>query len=368
MRRRVYVESSPYTAYEIQHFDEYVQEQMELKKEQELKIGILRGPSGSGKSCALKDAARRCGGRYHSVRGFLAGDLDSEKPDLLFLDGLDEMRMGMEDWKAPLDEMIKKLRSFKGFAIISCRDCYWLSSDLSRIREAFKKKPHILELAPLSKSEICTLLTEILKEVEEESEKLLPSFLEWISGQRLFHALKFPFLMVPLFRIWCRHKEDQTRLEDTDVITRIALQYLREPNKLYREDQLAKDVSGEQSDASLLRIAGRICFLLVFSGKPSIGGDSPQSFDINQLSSDDRRSFDKLRGTPLFTKDGNSYRVRWGFIASFLAARYMHVMIEGGEISWNRAFGLFFRTKTVPRLWQECFFFIYHILLLPAAQ
>lgn len=344
MRRRVYIDT--YTAHGPQHLDEYVQEQMKCKKEQELKIAILIGPSGSGKSCALKDAAERCGGRYHSVRGFLAGDWDAEKDALLFLDGLDEMRMGTEDWKKPLDEMLQRLRSFTSLVIISCRDRYWLSSDVPRIGEALKIEPKILEFAPLTHSEISNLLAETL------GEDVIPSFLTWASRERIFHALQSPFLIEPLYRIWLRQRES---FKGGNTMELLARECLREPTNQHREYQLAKDLSSESSDECLLSMAGRICFLLVFSGKNSIG-HSPQSFNVDQLSSDDRMNFQKLRDTPLFTKTGFTYRVRWDFIASFLAARYLHGMIEGGEIRWNRAFGLFFRTKTVPRLWQECFF------------
>lgn len=378
MKRRVYRDSGPRTISEIkdrsfdewvEHLDEKMQSVRSLKNGEPF-IVFLIAPAGSGKSFAFQRAAQRYDSTSCvSVRGFLSGDLGSQEPKRLFLDGLDEVRMGTNDWHTPLDKMIGRLRPLKkSLVFISCRDRYWLSkSDTERIKEAFGAEPQILKFAPFSDREIESLLEEELRKESTSygvlspvmDQSALQDFIAWMRGKRLFHSLDFSGLK-SLFRAWRREKEPLK--EGGSAMRLLALECLRETNEQYREYQLATDPSGEESEESLLSMAGRICFFLEFSGKYTIGKASQTSqshvFDLGKLRKRDKEIFEKISYSSLFTKEGDLYTVRLGSIASFLAAHYMHVMIKEQALSWRRAFMLFFPyEKGVPRLWRECFFF-----------
>ena len=76
---------------------------------------VLIGEPGAGKTTAFKQEAGAQGGTYETVRDFLTFD---DKPEwhgtTLFLDGLDEQRIGTIDGCTPLDQIRRKLDRLGG--------------------------------------------------------------------------------------------------------------------------------------------------------------------------------------------------------------------------------------------------------------
>src|SRR5215213_7957396 len=86
---------------------------------------VLLGDPGSGKSHLFRIVAGTEGGRYVTVRHFLAAPV-AEKGGVLFIDGLDEKRAGRGD-RDTVDALVTKLFEAAPSKVrLSCRAADWL--------------------------------------------------------------------------------------------------------------------------------------------------------------------------------------------------------------------------------------------------
>ena len=91
---------------------------------------VLLGGPGSGKSTVFRREAERSRACFVTARDFICLDHQEWGTSTLFIDGLDEMRVGSGDPRMPLDQIRAKLSrlgcpKFR----ISCRDSQWLGSN-----------------------------------------------------------------------------------------------------------------------------------------------------------------------------------------------------------------------------------------------
>ncbi|HWV54722.1 hypothetical protein [Pseudorhodoplanes sp.] len=134
---------------------------------------MLLGDPGAGKSHLFRAFSGTEGGRYVTVRTFLATPVRT-KGETLFIDGLDEKRAGRGD-RDTLDALVGKLFEAAPAKVrLSCRAADWLGeSDLVSLGPFFEQsggKPTVLGLTTLSKEEgLAVLMAHGLTAAEAEA-------------------------------------------------------------------------------------------------------------------------------------------------------------------------------------------------------
>ena len=99
---------------------------------------ILLGEPGAGKTKSFEHEAKQTGGLYIKAREFVTFDIqEGWKSKVLFIDGLDEVRIGSANGSMPLDLIRNKLLQLgKPKFRLSCRESDWLgASDRHDIEE-----------------------------------------------------------------------------------------------------------------------------------------------------------------------------------------------------------------------------------------
>ena len=127
---------------------------------------VLLGDPGSGKSTEFDRQSRApgAGALMVSARDFITLDPDSHpewSDRILFIDGLDEMRVGRQDSRLPLDELRNRLDRLRppGFRI-SCREADWLGQSDRQSLQAVSPDSRItvLSLDELDERQVMALL------------------------------------------------------------------------------------------------------------------------------------------------------------------------------------------------------------------
>ena len=123
---------------------------------------VLLGDPGAGKSHLFRTFAGTEGGRYETVRTFLATPVRAQGKTL-FIDALDERRAGRGD-RDTVDALVGKLFEAAPAKVrLSCRHADWLGeTDLSVLGSFFEQnggKPVVLSLAALSQDERRAILS-----------------------------------------------------------------------------------------------------------------------------------------------------------------------------------------------------------------
>ncbi|MBP6337819.1 MAG: hypothetical protein KA375_09495 [Vitreoscilla sp.] len=123
---------------------------------------VLLGDPGAGKSWCFEDESAACHVTTISARDIVDRVARAPGQDqIVFIDGLDEVRAGAGDGKAPLGAIREWLAQAGNPRFrLSCREADWLGeSDLRALeRVAPGQRVEVLHLEPLSRAEVMTLL------------------------------------------------------------------------------------------------------------------------------------------------------------------------------------------------------------------
>ena len=288
---------------------------------------VLLGAPGSGKTEEFKKQARLSDGHYVSARNFLALDNQLEwRSKTLFIDGLDEVRAGVQDGRTPFDAIRNKLQQLDRPRFrLSCREADWFGSNDRRHLESVapSQTVRVLRLDPLSVRNV----QKILRTNFEVSNP--DTFIE-LAGQRGVQALLENPLSLRLLVIAVRKNEwPKSRSETFELACRTLA---REINREHLQA-----IRNRSSEDDLLRTAGRLCAIQLLAGAhgirrlPGTETEYDGCIDLSEISGVSQSLVLESLGTRIFDgHDGAIVTPIHRQIAEFLAARYLGQLVRDG--------------------------------------
>jgi len=222
---------------------------------------VLLGDPGAGKSHLFRTFAGIEGGRYVTVRAFLATPVIA-KEETLFIDGLDEKRAGRGD-RDTVDALVGKLFEAAPLRVrLSCRAADWLGeSDLASFQPFFDQSggtPVVLRLTTLSEDErLAVLMAHDLTVAEAVA------FLEDAGTRGLGEFLENPQNLLMLMRVVRSGRWPETRKELFELSTGLMLEEA--------DQNHAVKTTGKYSAQELRPVAGAILAARLISDIEGIG-------------------------------------------------------------------------------------------------
>ena len=294
---------------------------------------VLLGDPGMGKTTAFEEEAKALGDKslFISARDFLVSDPHGH-PDwrkrTLFIDGLDEIRVGAYDARLPFDEIRRRLDQLgKPSFRLSCRVADWLgTNDRDKLAMVAPNgaEPEVVLLNPLTDSDIKDILGSAAS-VDDPG-----SFMEAAKGFGVADLLTNPQTLELMVKAVAKDGSwPLSRVQTFEMACRHMASEINEEHRIAGHCPTPEDV---------LRAAGRICALLLLSGSEGIALDDRVKADdwgdqfpnLNSLGD----CPDLLRfalSTRLFKSlDEERFAPVHRHIAEFLGARYLQQTIEGG--------------------------------------
>ena len=297
-----------------------------LEHFRETEAYVLLGSPGSGKTEAFRHEARNNAGCYVTARDFTTFD---DRPEwhgtALYIDGLDEIRAGSTDGRAPFDHVRAKLdRLGRPRFRLSCREADWFgANDRDHLKAVSRNgKVTVLRMDPLTDDDVRDILRDQFHLeapdafIAEALEKGIDALLTNPQGLRMLAlALRrgegWPESRIQTFDMACR---------------RLILEHNPNHRAAMRD---TVDVS------TLMDAAGRLCAVQLLAGctgytlsGDDVGEDLP---GLEQIPGDDRAILRHVLGTKLFEAPphGPATPVHRQ-VAEFLAGRYLHARIADG--------------------------------------
>ena len=307
---------------------------------------VLLGDPGSGKSTAFETEYEEVqeDACPVSARIFRARRLDCHpewRAKTLFIDGLDEIRAGSPDARAPLDEICERLDALgRPRFRLSCREADWLgANDWKHLKDVSpNSKVVILRLDPLTDADIVQILNG-RPDIDDAED-----FIASARKKGVDSLLTNPLTLDLLARVVARGgRWPEGRRE---VFEAACLEMAREHNE---EHRLATRpmLQGALPDAGeLVEAAGRLCAVQLIAGLEGYAlRDDSASGDHPAVDWCEYKRPDRLRAalsTMLFKAaraGGGQFDPIHRHIAEFLAARHIAGLI-GEVLPVSRVFAL----------------------------
>lgn len=291
---------------------------------------VLLGDPGAGKTTAFETECDALGEEACMVpaRDFLALDLEMRpewRNKTLFIDGLDEVRAGAADARAPFDKIRNRLEKLGQPRFrLSCREADWLGeNDWKRLATVSPDSSvTVLRLDPLTELYIMQIL-------EDRCAVQPQAFMENARERRIDGLLQNPLTLEMLTIVVVAGKEwPDNRLQTFEQ----ACSYLvREHNKEHT-------VAGQQVKTNqLLDAAGRLCAVQLISGIDGYtqGAGNPDSDfpALEEIEYENPNALQSVLSTKLFKAESgllNRFGPIHRHVAEYLGARYLARVIEGG--------------------------------------
>ncbi|MCY4223971.1 MAG: hypothetical protein OXF06_03950 [Bacteroidetes bacterium] len=304
---------------------------------------VILGEPGMGKTTEFRKEAERVHGLCIPVRRFIHQDTKNHpewKSKTLFLDGLDEARMGSGN---PRDVIHKVVSKLEDLAIpkfrISCRANGWMGrNDLDELASLFNHQPiPVLQLLPLSHNDIRQILTHHGKNPDQ--------FIQLALQNGLDPFLKNPQLLSLLLKsskadVWCQNPKT--------VFSIACKELVKEHNHEY--DLTHGSTLPQPDHDTILKDAGKLCVLLLIANK--MGWSTGVIEDSDLLSLRDVNDSDDLTlrialNSALFEGTAECRTPTHRLLAEFIGAHYLHNKIQEG-VSVQRIFSLFLSPDGIP--------------------
>ncbi len=291
---------------------------------------VLLGDPGSGKTTAFETEKEALGDGacMISARDFIALDVEMHaewRNKTLFIDGLDEVRVGAADARTPFDSIRNRLESLRRPRFrLSCREADWLGeNDWQRLKVVLPdSNVTVLRLDPLTESDIVRILED--KGVEDTG-----AFLENARERRIDGLLQNPLTLELLATVIARSGQwPESRLQ---TFEEACLHLVREHN---REHKAVKRPINLQR---LLEAAGYLCAVQLISGIEGYTqgqGDPDTDFpSLEEIQFENPELLQSVPSTKLFkaqSETSNRFAPIHRHVAEFLGARYLARLIEDG--------------------------------------
>lgn len=224
---------------------------------------VLLADPGAGKSESFRVEAAASGGVFCSARDFIALGIEPQDADkTLFIDALDEMRVGANDGRTALDQIRKKLKELgRPRFRLSCREHDWRSqSDATALQQvAPGGAVSELHLEPLSRAEQEEILASRQTEVPD-----LQSFLRQADDHGLASLFGNPLLLDLAIRAVASNGGWPS--SRSGIYELACRQLAEEQSDAHRE---ARPLGPGEIDRRL-DDAGVLCAILLLSGKTSL--------------------------------------------------------------------------------------------------
>ena len=300
---------------------------------------VLLGAPGAGKTTVFEQEAKQTGGCYVSARDFITF---SDRPEwhdtTLFIDGLDERRVGATDGTTPLDTIRNKLNELGCPRFrLSCRVADWFGTNDRGSLEKVSGNGNVkvLLLDPLSDEDIHRIL-DARSDVTDVNHFILSA-----RNKGIEDLLPNPQTLKMLADATVNGEWPDSRTEIFDMACRRIL--LEEHNEEHRIADYAG--SGYTDSSTMLDAASRLCAIQLLTG--NIGWNtSPGSMNergyisCSQITGSNRLPYTRVLESKLFEGIAeNRVAPVHRHIAEFLAARYLADLINDG-LPVGRVFSL----------------------------
>ena len=262
-----------------------------------------------------------------TARDFLTFDPQSHpewRDKTLFIDGLDEIRVGANDARTPFDQIRGRLDALgKPHFRLSCREADWLGANDQKHLESVSpdSKVTVLRLNPLTDSDIADILND-RPDIGDAQE-----FIALAQEQRVDGLLKNPQTLNMLADVvaqgggWPKSRKETFEMACGQMV--------REHNE---EHQAAQESNSPPAPDQLLDAAGRLCAVQLISGKAgfTLRGQADEGYpDLDQYGYDSPEMLRHALATKLFRGvSNNRFAPVHRHIAEFLGARHLATVIK----------------------------------------
>ncbi len=299
-----------------------------LEEFRSLPAYVLLGDPGAGKTTEFQNEVDATDdGLYVTARKFTTLNLDNHPEwsnKTLFIDGLDEVRAGSSDSRAPFDKICSRLDSLENPRFrLSCRAADWLgSNDLDNLKSvSLDGNVAELRLNPLTDSDVQNMLRDRLG--DENAHAYFRKAMEFGIEGLLDNPQSLILLVAAVAdgRDW-----PQSRLE---LFENACHALAREHN-----DEHTIPEGLPYNPDLLLDAAGHLCALVLISGAVGFAGD-PRHEDVDYpylgyCEYEHPEYLKAARATKLFTETNGRFATIHRHVAEYLAARHLGKVIDGG--------------------------------------
>ena len=290
---------------------------------------VLLGDPGAGKTTAFEAECKMLGEEacLITARDFLTFEPQSHpewRDKTLFIDGLDEIRVGVNDARTPFDQIRGRLDALgKPHFRLSCREADWLGTNDQKHLESVSpdSKVTVLRLNPLTDSDIADILND-RRDIGDAQ-----AFIALAQERRVYELLKNPQTLKMLDDVVAQG--DGWPKSRKETFEMACGQMVREHNE---EHQAAQASNSLPAPDQLLDAAGRLCAVQVISGAAgyTLHGQADEEHPaLDQCDYDSPEALRSALATKLFKgASNNRFTPIHRHIAEFLGARHLAQIIE----------------------------------------
>ena len=323
----------PRTCTEISAGDEEQHREKESRSLEALRGApayVLLGDPGAGKTTAFEAECEALGEKacLITARDFLAFNPQSHPEwhdKTLFIDGLDEIRVGANDVRTPFDQIRRRLDELrKPNFRLSCREADWLgANDRSSLETVSPdSKVTILRLNLLTDSDIADILN------ARPDIGGAQAFIAFAQERGVYELLKNPQTFEMLADVVAQGRGWPKSRKETFAMA--CGQMVREPN----EEHQAAQESNRPPAPELLAAAGHLCAVQLISGAAgyALRGHSDENYPaLDQCAYDRHKMLRPALATKLFKGTSNNHFAPvHRHLAEFLGARHLAKVIDRG--------------------------------------